>query len=75
MALLAFFSSLQLHALLRLLVVLTSVAERPESRRACSWQWYFFFSFLAFLLKVLLAGKKFSSFGAKDNRSFLIKLL
>ena len=56
-----------------MLVVLILVVEGPESRQAYAWQLYLFFSFLAFLLQILLECKEFSDFNAKDIRSFLMR--
>ena len=74
MALLAFFQSLLLHAPPGVFIVLTQVARGPNSCQAYVWQWYLFFSLLAFLLEVLLAGKEFDSFDAKSDIDFLTKL-
>ena len=72
---LASFRSLLLRALWRVLVVLILVAGGPESRHTCAWQWYLFFSFLAFLLEILLVGEGFRGFDTKGGRGFLTKLL
>ena len=75
MASLVSFQSLLLHTLPGVLVTLTPVAGRKEFRRVCTWWWYLFFSLLAFLLEVLLAGEEFGGFGAKGSRGFLTGLL
>ena len=75
MALLRSFWFLPLYILPGMLVALTLVAGKPESRWACAWRWYFFFCFLVFLFKVLLSGKEFDSLGTESGGDFLTCLL